>query len=149
MRQFALFAIIVGITTPVQAAEITNMFIMPGFCEQLRVDNKPVAGCENKIMQVVYDSGRASLVAVAEGDVYSFSGTEQRVRNGKIYQGLDQVTIATASGTQNHTVTGLCEFEDPFAGAASFTCKAHGDDGIIYNLVFATDGTPPEDSMAD
>lgn len=146
-----LFYAMLLVAAPVGAAEPVNMLMMDGTCETLTLGAEDFsAQCQDQVMQMVYDTGRAGLYAFADGLIVTFSGAADEIVGEEIHQALDQVLLGRGEADiRTEKVRGSCVFENPYQGvAARFTCSAAGKGEARYELVFVTDGKAPVDRLA-
>lgn len=151
MRAITIIAVFATLIAPAMAATPVNMFSIDGACEKLTQGVQDFSpACQGSVMQIVYDDGRVGLYAFAEGQIFAFSGTDDDMVSGELWQALDKVIFGKSeTEIREVAVDGTCIYENPFAGIARFECDAMAGDGTTFSLVFITDGAPPVDQLAD
>jgi hypothetical protein len=127
------------------------MFSIEGACEKLTQGEEDFsAACLGSVLQIVYDDGRVGLYAFADGPIFAFSGADDEMVSGELWQALDKVLYGVSEAEiQEFAVDGTCIYENPFAGVARFECDAMAENGTTFSLVFITDGSEPVDQLAN
>lgn len=151
MKSRLFAAAVLLAASPAAAAEPVNMLMIDGTCQTLILGADDFsAACQDQVLQMVYDTGRAGLYAFADEMIVTFSGASDEIVDSEIHQTLDQVLLGHGENNiRAEKVKGTCIFENPYQGvAARFTCTANKKDGTRYDLVFITDGNAPVDRLA-
>jgi hypothetical protein len=152
MRNLAFALPVLLLSAPALAAEPTNMITIEGSCDALSIAGEDLSdGCQDKVLQMIYDTGRVGLYAFSGDYIVTFSGDSDEVIGDEIHHQLDQIIIGTGENDiETVPARGTCIYGNPYEGnEVAFTCTAATKAGDTYELRFTTDGSTPTDAMAE
>lgn len=133
--------------------DLTAIVFLKGKCGNLMIaDEEFSRGCQAKIMNTVYKSGRTGFTFFhGDFDLFTFSGVDNPAIGNRASVSLDRVLLAPGGKEEDQVrllATGTCTYTNPYAGPSHVNCRAFTKLGTI-TASFVSDGQEPDITRFD